>query len=53
MSRVCERLVYVKTARMKNLTREDQEEVIQDIMLKITKYLPSFRFDLRLRRGCI
>ena len=41
--------VYVKTARMRNLTGEDQHEIVQDVMYKVVKYLPNFRFESKLK----
>ncbi len=39
-------LVYAKT---RSMPPEDQEEIIQEIMYKVVKYLPSFRFECTLR----
>lgn len=38
--------VYAKT---KNVPREDQEEIVQEVMCKVVKYLPSFRFECTFR----
>ncbi len=36
-------------AKAKNILRSDQEEIIQDSMYKVTRYLPSFRFECTFR----
>ncbi len=39
-------LVYAKT---KDMRTEDQEDIIQEVMYKVVKYLPNFRFECTLR----
>lgn len=36
-------------SKARNILRSDQEEIIQEIMYKVTRYLPSFRFECTFR----
>jgi RNA polymerase sigma factor (sigma-70 family) len=46
----CHEFVMVRVyAKTKDIPKYDQEDIIQEIMYKVTKYLPAFRFGCTFR----